>query len=50
MSRDEISYDSGRMLFENRRRSEPVDLPGISRRRTSCFMLEPIARPQVRRH
>jgi len=26
MSLDEISYDSGRMLFENRRRSEPVDL------------------------
>jgi len=26
MSLDEISYDTGRMLFENRRRSEPVDL------------------------
>ena len=26
MSLDEISYDSGRMQFENRRRTEPVDL------------------------
>jgi selenocysteine lyase/cysteine desulfurase len=26
MSLDEISYESGRMRFENRRRSEPVDL------------------------
>ena len=27
MSLDEISYSTGRMQFENRRRSEPVDLP-----------------------
>jgi selenocysteine lyase/cysteine desulfurase len=27
MSLDEISYESGRMQFENRRHSEPVDLP-----------------------
>jgi hypothetical protein len=26
MSLDEISYDGGRMQFENRRHSEPVDL------------------------
>jgi selenocysteine lyase/cysteine desulfurase len=27
MSLDEISYDDGRMRFENRRRTQPVDLP-----------------------